>query len=121
MPNYTQAQLENLLGIGKWWSINTAAARLGNISKENLRKLLFSFPTGIDGIAIQKSEIFKGNEDFMFVGTREQKIERLQHSRTRLKFDLRKPQAQCHPVIMRSIREKISEIDKQLRELKQEA
>lgn len=57
MSNYTQAQLENLLSIGKWWSINTAAARLGNISKENLRELLFSFPTGIDGITIQKSEI----------------------------------------------------------------
>lgn len=121
MARYTQARLEKLLGIGKWWSMATAARRLRNISQSDLRDLLFSFPSGINGVLIEKSEIFKGNEDFMFVGTRDQKIRRMQRDRLYLKMSLRKVQAQTFPSMMRSIRADIAKLDKELARLKTDA
>ncbi len=119
MARYTQQRLERILGIGTWWSMRTAAKQLRNISQSDLRDLLFGFPSGIGGVLIQKSKIFKGNEDFMFVGTAKEKKSRLQRDRLYLLMSLRKAQAQAFPSLMRSIRADISTIDRQLKELKE--
>ena len=97
--------------------MRTAARRLGNISQSDLRDLLFSFSTGANGVLIQKSEIFKGNEDCMFVGTPAEKKSRIQRDRLYLRMTLRQAKTQAFPSIMRSIRADISKLDKELERL----
>ena len=118
---YTQSQLARILGVGKWWNMFQASRRLGNISQANLRELIASFPRGINGVIVSDSELFKGNEEFMFIGTAGQKKRRLQVSRLYLVMSLRQSKTQLFPSIVRGIRADISALDKQLEALKGES
>lgn len=101
---YTQQQLERLLGIGEWWNIQFARDRLRNISHANLRELIFSFPRGVEGVQIIK-DTYGDNDEFMFVGTAEQRQKRIERSILFLEFEKRK--MAYYPVI-------VEQLDKQL-------
>lgn len=83
---YTQAQLERLLGVGRWWNIQQAASRLGNISYDNLRDLILSFPRGVDGVHIHYTKEYGDDFEFRFVGTAEQRAKRLYYAKLREKY-----------------------------------
>ena len=83
---YTQAQLERLLGIGRWWNIQQAANRLGNISYDNLRNLLLTFPRGFNGIQLLYTKEYGDDFEFRFVGTPEQHAKRVLHARLSEKY-----------------------------------